>query len=47
MILNKQIIHKSEWQYHKRPDIYVLDKKNKTDLLFDMTIVADDNINWV
>ena len=28
-------------KYH----IYVLDKKNKTSLLFDMTIVADHNIN--
>ncbi|BFU20378.1 hypothetical protein, conserved [Entamoeba histolytica] len=36
---------KSDGQYHKRPDIYVLDKKNKTGLLFDMTIVADHNIN--
>ncbi|GAB1224659.1 hypothetical protein ENUP19_0214G0006 [Entamoeba nuttalli] len=36
---------KSDGQYHKRPDIYVLDKKNKIDLLFDMTIVADHNIN--
>ena len=45
MILNKQIMPKSEWQYHKIPDIYVVDKKNKTGLLFDMTIVADHNIN--
>ena len=36
---------KNEWQYHKRPDIYVLDKKNKTGLIIDMTIVADHNIN--
>ena len=45
MIWNKQKIPKSEWQYHKRPDIYVLDKKNKTGLIFDMNIVADHNIN--
>ncbi|GAB1219862.1 hypothetical protein ENUP19_0046G0003 [Entamoeba nuttalli] len=45
MIWNKQIMPKSDGQYHKRPDIYVLDKKNKTGLLFDMTIVADHNIN--
>ncbi|BFU19533.1 hypothetical protein, conserved [Entamoeba histolytica] len=45
MILNKQIMPKSDGQYHKRPDIYVIDKKNKTGLLFDMTIVADHNIN--
>ena len=47
MIWNKQIMHKNEWQYHKIPDIYVIDKKNKTSLLFDMTNVADHNINWV
>ena len=43
--MNKQIMHKSDGQYHKIPDIYVLDKKNKTGILFDMTIVADHNIN--
>ncbi|BFU18598.1 hypothetical protein, conserved [Entamoeba histolytica] len=45
MIWNKQIMPKSDGQYHKRPDIYVIDKKNKTSLLFDMTIVDDNNIN--
>ncbi|BFU26652.1 hypothetical protein, conserved [Entamoeba histolytica] len=45
MIWNKQIMPKSDGQYHKRPDIYVLDKKNKTSLLFDMTNIADHNIN--
>ncbi|BFU26425.1 hypothetical protein, conserved [Entamoeba histolytica] len=45
MIWNKQIMHKSDGQYHKIPDIYVLDKKNKTSLIFDITIVADHNIN--
>ena len=36
---------KSDGLYHKRPDIYVLDKNNKTGLIFDMTIVAYHNIN--
>ena len=36
---------KSDGLYHKIPDIYVLDKKNKTGLIFDMNIVADHNIN--
>ena len=45
MIWNKQIMPKSEWLYHKRPDIYVINKKNKTGLIFDMTIVAYHNIN--
>ena len=45
MIWNKQIMPKSDGLYHKIPDIYVLDKKNKTGLIIDMTIVADHNIN--
>ncbi len=45
MIWNKQIMPKSDGLYHKRPDIYVIDKKNKTGLIIDMTIVADHNIN--